>query len=39
MDVAGDWSEHSAERIATVESLKGRDRLREALNNLGFQLL
>lgn len=39
MDVAGDWSEHSAERIATVESLRGRDRLREALNNLGFQLL
>ncbi|MBH8575700.1 NADPH-dependent oxidoreductase [Nostocaceae cyanobacterium CENA369] len=38
MDIAGDWSEHSAQRIATVESLRGRDRLREALNNLGFQL-
>ncbi|MEH2371803.1 NADPH-dependent oxidoreductase [Nostoc sp.] len=39
MDVAGDWSEHSAQRIATVESLKGRDRLREVLNHLGFKLL
>ncbi|OYD89995.1 NADPH-dependent oxidoreductase [Nostoc sp. 'Peltigera membranacea cyanobiont' 210A] len=39
MNVAGDWSEHSAQRIATVESLRGRDRLREALNNLGFKLL
>ncbi|MBD2494495.1 NADPH-dependent oxidoreductase [Nostoc sp. FACHB-280] len=38
MNVAGDWSQHSSERIATVESLRGRDRLREALNNLGFQL-
>ncbi|MEH1997469.1 MAG: NADPH-dependent oxidoreductase [Nostoc sp.] len=39
MNVPGDWSEHSAQRIATVESLKGRDRLREVLNNLGFKLL
>ncbi|MEH2082344.1 MAG: NADPH-dependent oxidoreductase [Nostoc sp.] len=39
MNVAGDWSEHSAQRIATVEALRGRDRLREALNNLGFKLL
>lgn len=39
MDVAGDWSEHSAQRIATVESLRGRDRLREVLNHLGFKLL
>ncbi len=38
MNVAGDWSEHSSGRIATVESLRGRDRLRQALNNLGFQL-
>lgn len=38
MDVAGDWSEHSAKRIATSESLSGRDRLREALTNLGFKL-
>jgi len=39
MNVAGDWSEHSAGRIATVESLRGRDRLRQVLNNLGFKLL
>jgi nitroreductase len=39
MDVPGDWSEHSSQRIATVESLRGRDRLREALNHLGFKLL
>ncbi|BAZ50627.1 nitroreductase [Nostoc sp. NIES-4103] len=38
MNIPGDWSEHSAQRIATVESLRGRDRLREALNNLGFKL-
>lgn len=39
MNVPGDWSEHSAQRIATVESLRGRDRLREVLNHLGFKLL
>ncbi len=39
MNVGGDWSEHSAKRIAFPESLSGRDRLREALNNLGFELL
>ncbi|MBN3958924.1 NADPH-dependent oxidoreductase [Nostoc sp. NMS8] len=39
MNIAGDWSEHSAQRIATVEALRGRDRLREILNNLGFKLL
>ncbi|QKQ75020.1 NADPH-dependent oxidoreductase [Nostoc sp. TCL240-02] len=39
MNVPGDWSEHSAQRIATVESLRGRDRLREVLNQLGFKLL
>ncbi|AKG21413.1 NADPH-dependent oxidoreductase [Calothrix sp. 336/3] len=38
MNVPGDWSEHSAKRIATSESLSGRNRLREALNNLGFEL-
>ncbi|BAZ37063.1 nitroreductase [Calothrix sp. NIES-4101] len=38
MNVAGDWSEHSAKRVATSQSLSGRDRLREALNNLGFKL-
>lgn len=38
MNVAGDWSEHSAKRVAAPESLTGRDRLRDALKNLGFQL-
>jgi hypothetical protein len=38
MNVPGDWSEHSSKRVATPESLSGRDRLREALNNLGFRL-
>lgn len=38
MNIPGDWSEHSAKRVATPGSLSGRDRLREALNNLGFQL-
>jgi nitroreductase len=39
MNVAGDWSQHSAERIATLEYLKGCKYLREVLNNLGFKLL
>ncbi|MBD2534237.1 NADPH-dependent oxidoreductase [Nostoc flagelliforme FACHB-838] len=38
MNVAGDWSEHSAKRVAFAESLSGRDRLQEALKNLGFKL-
>ncbi|BAY09180.1 NADPH-dependent oxidoreductase [Calothrix sp. NIES-2098] len=38
MNVPGDWSEHSAKRIAFIESLSGRDKLREVLNNLGFEL-
>lgn len=38
MNVPGDWSEHSSQRVATAGSLSGRDRLREALNNLGFPL-
>lgn len=36
---SGDWVEHSVKRISTSSSLSGRDRLREALNNLGFELL
>lgn len=39
MNVAGDWVEHSVKRVATPKSLSGRDRLREALNHLGFPLL
>ncbi len=39
MNVAVDWSEHSAERIATLDYLKGCKYLRETLNNFGFKLL
>jgi nitroreductase len=38
MNVAGDWVEHSSKRVASGEALSGRDRLREALHNLGFEL-
>ncbi|BAY29922.1 nitroreductase [Nostoc carneum NIES-2107] len=38
MSVPGDWTEHSAKRVAFAQSLSGRDRLREVLNNLGFEL-
>lgn len=38
MNVPGDWSEHSAKRVALATSLSGRDRLKEALNSLGFEL-
>lgn len=32
------WSEHSAERLRTAEGLRGRHRLKEALEKLGFAL-
>lgn len=38
MNVAGNWSRHSVERVATAESLRNRSRLQEALNRLGFEL-
>ncbi|MER3587408.1 MAG: NADPH-dependent oxidoreductase [Mastigocladus sp. ERB_26_1] len=38
MNVPGDWTEHSTKRVAFAESLSGRDRLRKALKNLGFEL-
>ncbi|MBD2595640.1 NADPH-dependent oxidoreductase [Nostoc spongiaeforme FACHB-130] len=38
MNVPGDWSEHSAKRVAFPESLSGRDKLRQVLNHLGFEL-
>jgi nitroreductase len=38
MDVQGDWSLHSAKRVATVASLNGRDILREVLQERGFGL-
>ena len=38
MNVNGTWAVHSAKRIAGPETLTGRDRLVEALRNLGFEL-
>lgn len=38
MNVAGDWVEHSLRRVATAQSLNGRDRLKETLQRLGFPL-
>ncbi len=38
MKVHGNWSEHSAKRVASADSLSGRDRLREQLNERGFEL-
>ncbi len=39
MNVAGDWSDQSAQRIATLDYLKGCKYLREVINNFGFKLL
>lgn len=39
MNVEGDWAEHSLQRVAGPESISGRDRLRQALNTLGFPLM
>ena len=36
MDVPGDWSEHSARRVAGPEALSGRDLLRQVLEARGF---
>ena len=36
MDVHGDWSLHSAKRVAGPESLSGRDVLRQILEERGF---
>jgi hypothetical protein len=38
MNVAGDWVEHSLQRVATAQALNGRDRLKEILQRLGFPL-
>jgi nitroreductase len=38
MAVSGDWSKHSAVRISSPAKLSGRDRLKAALNALGFEL-
>jgi len=34
----GGWSVHSAQRVASAESLRGRDLLRQALRGVGFEL-
>ena len=36
MDVHGDWSQHSAKRVAGPEALSGRDVLRQILEARGF---
>ena len=38
MNVEGDWSKHSAKRVASRESLMGRDTLREIIEERGFGL-
>ena len=38
MAVRGDWAAHSARRVATRESLTGRDLLRQILKERGFDL-
>ena len=38
MKTGGEWSRHSALRVSDVASLRGRDRLREHLSALGFEL-
>jgi len=38
MNVQGDWSLHSAKRVASAEALMGRDVLREILEERGFGL-
>lgn len=36
MDIPGDWSEHSAKRVASPEALSSRDVLRQILEERGF---
>ena len=38
MDTGGDWSRHSAKRVAGPEALSGRDVLRQILEDRGFGL-
>lgn len=38
MNTPGNWTQHSSDRIASSEALRSRSRLREILNNLGFEL-
>ncbi|PDW02472.1 NADPH-dependent oxidoreductase [Candidatus Viridilinea mediisalina] len=36
MRVEGDWTDHSTKRVAGPQNLSGRDKLRDALQQLGF---
>jgi len=36
--VAQDWTQQSIDRVKDVAALRGRERMREALRNLGFEL-
>lgn len=38
MRTSGPWAEHSLRRVAGPQTLSGRDRIREALHKLGFEL-
>ena len=38
MSASGDWTQRSARRVATAQSLTGRDVLRERLQEQGFEL-
>jgi nitroreductase len=38
MRVGGDWAEHSAKRVAGPHTLSGRDTIRSAIEQLGFEL-
>jgi nitroreductase len=38
MNVPGDWADHSVKRIANASALNGRDRLRDVLRSMGFEL-
>ena len=37
MKTSGDWDQHALHRVRGPEAMSGRDRLREALNNPGFE--
>ncbi len=39
MQISGDWTNHSLQRVASPKALGGRERLKQVLHNLGFPLL
>jgi hypothetical protein len=38
MQVQGDWTHHSSDRVANAAALRSRAHLKDILNNLGFEL-